>query len=233
MSIKIIREKDHGRTTLDWLDGRHGFSFNEYYNENNMNFGKLIVFNDDIIEAGKGFGSHHHDNAEVFTFVIEGALEHKDSTGNQGVINEYEIQRMSAGSGIVHSEFNHSKERRAHILQIWLLPRKHDSKPNYEQRSFKDLKDKKGVFKLISGEKSEDLIYIDQDAEFYIAYLDKEEKKVDIKKGFGLYLYVLEGEVKVNGELSKKGDALEIKDESSININSAEESRFVMIQTAM
>lgn len=233
MSIIIRKAQAHGKTTLDWLESSHGFSFNEYYDKNNMNFGKLIVFNDDIIKPGKGFGSHHHDNAEVFTFVIDGALEHKDSTGNTGVINEYDVQRMSAGSGIVHSEFNHSKEKDVHLLQIWLLPRTQNAKPSYEQKSYNDLKDKKGIFKLISGEPSKELIYIDQDAEFYIAHLDKEEKSVEIKNDQGLYLYVLEGEIKIGNEIMKKGDSAEVRGEKSIIINSLSESRFVMIQTAL
>jgi quercetin 2,3-dioxygenase len=214
---------------LDWLDSRHGFSFSEYYDPNNMNFGKLIVFNDDNVKPGKGFGSHSHENAEIFSFVIEGALEHKDSAGNHGVINEYEIQRISAGSGITHSEFNASKENKVHFLQIWLRPRNIDSKPSYEQKSFKDIKDKNGIFKLISGKPDKKLVYIDQDAEFYVGSLSKETSKIEIKKGHGIYLYVLEGNLEVDGTSIEKGDSAEIKNVEQIEIKSPKNSKFVML----
>lgn len=233
MTIKLRKANEHGRTSIDWLESRHGFSFGGYHNSTNMNFGKLIVFNDDTVNPGKGFGAHSHENAEIFSFVIEGALEHKDSAGNHGVIKEYEIQRISAGSGITHSEFNASKEKPVHFLQIWLRPRKFNSIPSYEQKSFANLKNKKGIFKLISGKLSKDLIYIDQDAEFYIADLSNEKAKIDIKKGFGLYLYVLEGKMTI-GELAvEKGDSVEVRDKDNIEIQPSGNSRFVMIQTAM
>lgn len=218
MTIKIRKASEHGRTILDWLNSRHGFSFGEYYNKSNMNFGKLIVFNDDIVKPGAGFGAHSHENAEIFSFVIEGALEHKDNKGNHGVLSEYEIQRISAGSGITHSEFNASKEKQVHFLQIWFEPRKLDVEPSYEQRSYKNLKDKKGIFKLISGKVDKQLVYIDQDTEFYIALLGKETVKIDIKKGYGLYLYVLEGNVKIDNFSIEKGDSVEITDMDNIEI---------------
>ena len=229
MVIKIRKASEHGKTVLDWLDSSHGFSFGEYYNQDNMNFGKLIVFNDDVVKAGTGFGAHSHDNAEIFSFVIEGALEHKDSKGNHGVVNEYEIQRISAGSGITHSEFNASKDKKVHFLQIWLKPRKLDVEPSYEQKSYKDLKGKRGIFKLISGKSDKQLVYIDQDAEFYIAYLKKEIVKIDIRKGYGLYFYLLEGNIKIDNFSIEKGDSVEIKDVDNIEIRSLTNSKFVIL----
>lgn len=230
MAMKIKRASERGTTKLDWLDSKHGFSFGEYYNPSNMNFGKLTVFNDDTVKAGMGFGAHSHDNAEIFSFVIEGTLEHKDSAGNHGIIKEYEIQRTSAGSGITHSEFNPSQDRSVHFLQIWLRPRTPNLSPSYEQKSYKDLKDKKGVFKLISGEHSNEFVYIDQDASFYIAYLGKEAVKMDIKKNHGLYIYVLEGDLEVEKSSIKKGDSIEITDVNNIEIKSLGQSRFVALE---
>jgi quercetin 2,3-dioxygenase len=233
MAIKIRTAKEHGRTILDWLDSRHGFSFGEYYDRNNMNFGKLIVFNDDLVKAGTGFGSHSHENAEIFSFVIEGALEHKDSKGNHGIIKEYEIQRISAGSGITHSEFNASKENRVHFLQIWFRPRRLNSKPSYEQKSFANLKGNDGIFKLISGKVDKQLVYIDQDAEFYIAHLGKETLNMEIMKGCGLYLYVLEGNLNIGNLSFGKGDSIEITEIKNVEITSQEKSVLAILQVPL
>jgi quercetin 2,3-dioxygenase len=233
LPIKIRKASEHGKNQIGWLDSSHGFSFGEYYNEDNMNFGDLIVFNDDIVLQGKGFGSHSHDNAEIFSFVIEGALEHKDSAGNHGIINEYEIQSISAGSGITHSEFNASKEDKVHFLQIWLKPRNLGSKPRYEQKSFKDLKDKKGIFKLISGEKSDDVVYIDQNAQFYVGNLEKDTAKIEIGKGRGIYLYVLEGNLEVDKTQMAKGDSAEITNLKQVGISSLSHSKFVMLDLSV
>jgi redox-sensitive bicupin YhaK (pirin superfamily) len=233
MAVRVRKASEHGKTRLDWLDSTHGFSFGGYRDSTNINFGKLIVFNDDIVKAGKGFGSHSHDNAEIFSFVLDGALEHKDSTGNHGILGKYEIQRISAGSGITHSEFNHSKEREVHFLQIWLEPRTPDASPTYEQRSFADLMDKKGMFKLVSGKPAKDTVYIDQDAEFLVGHLGKESVKVEVGTKRGLYLYLLDGKLKVGGVLIKMGDSVEVTDVKHIGIESQAESRFVMLNVPM
>ena len=132
MQVRLSEER--GKTKLDWLDSKHGFSFGKYHNPENMQFGSLIVFNDDIVAAGKGFGAHPHDNAEVVTLVLEGALKHEDSEGNKGIIRAGEVQRMSTGKGIWHSEYNASERERVHFLQIWLEPNERDIQPSYEQR---------------------------------------------------------------------------------------------------
>ena len=122
MKINILKSEDRGISRYNWLLSRHSFSFANYYNPKRMNFGALRVLNDDIVDAGKGFGMHRHDNMEIISLILEGSLEHKDSMGNRGIIKENEVQRMSAGTGITHSEFNHSKTDKSYFLQIWIEP---------------------------------------------------------------------------------------------------------------
>jgi redox-sensitive bicupin YhaK (pirin superfamily) len=233
VAIKVRRTIEHGKTKLDWLSSSHGFSFGGYRNKDNIRFGKLIVFNDDVVKAGMGFGAHSHDNAEIFSFVLNGTLEHRDSAGNHGVLKEYEIQRISAGSGITHSEFNHSKDDEVHFLQIWLEPRTPNANPSYEQRSYLDIKGKKGIFRLISGTPGKETVYIDQDAGFYVGHLDGEAKKVSIAAKMGLYIYLLEGSITVDGLKVGIGDSVEITSVKQVEIESKKESRFVMLEVQL
>ena len=136
--IEIIRSEQRGKSKLDWLDSKHTFSFGRYNNPERMSFGKLIVFNDDIVKAGKGFGAHPHENAEIISLVLKGKLKHEDSKGNKEILNEGELQRISAGSGVWHSEFNASNTEEVHFLQIWIEPNKLNVSPSYEQKSIKN-----------------------------------------------------------------------------------------------
>src|SRR3989344_3753779 len=171
MKIKIQHSSERGSTELGWLHSRHSFSFGNYYNPRRMNFGFLRVLNDDIVEPGKGFGMHFHDNMEIISIVLEGALEHKDSMGNHGVIKAGEVQRISAGTGISHSEFNHSYKEKVHFLQVWIEPKETSLRPNYEQKRF-DLKNNK-LTTIVSGSKNKNTTYINQDAYFLIGNFDK------------------------------------------------------------
>ena len=176
MGISIYPADERGTTELGWLHSRHGFSFGNYYNSKRMGFGLLKVFNDDIVEPGKGFGAHFHDNMEIVSIVLEGALEHKDSMGNHGIIKSGEIQRISAGTGISHSEFNHSGKDRVHFLQIWVIPKETGIKPSYEQKS-SELKKNKFI-DAVSGGKNKDSIYMHQDANFSLGNFDKNKSAV-------------------------------------------------------
>jgi hypothetical protein len=232
MEIKIRKEEERGKTKLDWLDSRHGFSFGRYHNPSNINFGKLIVFNDDIILPGKGFGAHPHENAEVVTIVLEGSLKHEDSQGNKGIIKPEEIQRMSAGTGIWHSEYNASNKDNLHLLQIWLEPKEFNIKPGYEQKSIR-IKNNE-LIKIISNDHKLNLIKINQDVEFFLAYLDKMIKINHIlKKDSDVYLFVIKGSISLNNINNTDlfhGDSAEITFAKNLVISSKEKSAILLIE---
>lgn len=207
MILDIHRFSDRGRTKLDWLESQHSFSFGDYYNPKQMNFGKLLVLNDDLIQPGRGFGMHPHDNMEIITVMLEGTLEHKDSMGNIGIIQVGEVQRMSAGTGIVHSEFNHSKTEKVHLLQLWIEPKELDIKPSYEQKKFTLQKNK--IITLVSGERSKNHLYLHQNAKISRGIF-KSKEKIDYQplKSNGTYIFMIRGKIKINNELLQAGDAI-------------------------
>jgi len=195
---------DHG-----WLKARFSFSFGPYYNPEKVHFGALRVLNDDIIAGGTGFGTHPHDNMEIITIPLHGALEHKDSMGNIGVINAGEVQVMSAGTGVEHSEYNHSATEAANTLQIWLFPKHRNIEPRYDQRNFTN------DFKLGEFEAGKTINY-------------------DIKNaGNGAYVFVLEGIAKVGEQVLNKKDALGVYDISSITIDTQATTRLLIIDVPM
>ena len=199
-----------------------------------MGFGLLKVFNDDIVEPSKGFGTHFHDNFEIVSIVLDGALEHKDSMGNHGIINAGEIQRISAGTGISHSEFNHSSKEKVHFLQIWVVPKEKDIKPNYEQKSFLRLKKNKFA-KVVSGKKNKEMIYIRQDVKFSLGDFDKNKTtayKINNQKN-GVYVFVIDGDVKIENNQLKSGDAAEIMETNMIKFKTSEESKILVIEVAL
>lgn len=231
MIINIHRSGERGRTELRWLHSRHSFSFGNYYNPERSGFGLLKVLNDDVVEPGKGFGTHFHDNFEIVSIVFEGALEHRDSMGNHGVIKAGEIQRISAGAGISHSEFNHSAKERVHFLQIWIEPKEKGIKPGYEQKSFSKLK-KNELIKVISGNKGKDEMYIHQDAHFSIGNFDKSDKagyKLSNPKN-GVFIFVVDGKIKVENKTLEEGDSAEITGAREIVFKAEEDSKILVIE---
>src|SRR6187200_1080353 len=171
--IKIRRSDDRGHTKLSWLDSRHTFSFGDYHDPERMGFGALRVINEDLVIPGAGFPTHSHRDMEIITYVLEGALAHKDSTGTSSAIRVGDVQRMSAGTGISHSEYNASKTEPVHFLQIWIIPNETGLRPGYEQRSF-DLKAKRGSWVLVAAPDARDeSVKIHQDAALYLADLPK------------------------------------------------------------
>ena len=232
--IKILKSEERGKTKLAWLDGKHSFSFGRYVNRERQNFGKLIVFNDDIISPAKGFGAHPHENAEIVTIVLKGKVKHKDSVGNEGVISEGETQRISAGKGVWHSEFNGSDSDDLHLLQIWLLPREEDTEVSYEQKTYGDKLRENKLFKIVSGKKEKDMIYINQDADFHIGKFDEGKgEKFRIAKDKGVYFFVISGRVRLEKENLEKGDSAEIEDLKEIEFSFLEEGKVLIIETAM
>ena len=221
---------DHG-----WLNANHSFSFASYYDSNRMTFGALRVLNDDTISPGKGFGKHSHDNMEIITIPLKGDLEHKDSLGNIGAINEGEIQVMSAGTGIYHSEYNKNSDKFINLLQLWVMPKKQDVKPRYDQRSFKGLKKKNRFYQVLSPYPKDEGMWIHQDAWIHIGDFE-EVTSIDYilkKRGNGVYIFVIEGIFKVANEKLEKRDALGIWNTESITFEAQSKSQLLLIEVPM
>lgn len=220
--IQVRRSSERGHADHGWLNTFHTFSFADYYDPTFMGFRALRVINEDWVKPGMGFGTHGHRDMEIITYVLEGELAHKDSMGNGSSIKPGEVQRMSAGTGVRHSEFNHSKKDWVHLLQIWLLPESDGIKPSYEQKTFPDA-EKQGKLRLIASPEARDgSVKIHQDANVYASLLSKDDK-VEHKFEPGRYgwLQVIRGEIKLNGESLKAGDGAAIEKEQAIQIAAA------------
>lgn len=223
MNIDIQRSQDRGATKTTWLNSRHSFSFGNYFNPARMGFGLLRVLNEDVIEPGGGFPTHHHDNMEIVTIVIEGALHHKDSAGGEGVIRPGEVQVMSAGHGIYHSEFNNSDKERVHLLQVW-IDTAGEIKPRYEQKSFRL---GKNVLNQIVGSGG---LKINQDASFHIGEIEKNtEAEHSISHGQGAYVFVISGSIEISRQQIRQGDAAGITDAKTFGIKAVEDSKVLVI----
>jgi redox-sensitive bicupin YhaK (pirin superfamily) len=217
---------DHG-----WLVSRHTFSFANYYNPDRVHFGALRVLNDDIVKSGKGFGTHPHDNMEIISIPISGSLAHKDSTGNEREIKTGEVQIMSAGSGIQHSEYNHSKIDDVNFLQIWILPKERNIAPRYDQKDFSDAFKTDEMVTVVSPIKKE-AVWINQDAELSIGHLSKGVKfshKLQFK-GNAIYAFVIEGEVKVNQTELHRRDAAGFFGPKQIEVEVVKDSKLLLIE---
>jgi len=226
---------ERGTNDLGWLKANFSFSFGPYYNPDKISFGVLRVLNDDIIGAGRGFGSHPHDNMEIITIPLAGALEHKDSMDNIGVVAEGEVQVMSAGTGVYHSEYNHSKTEDANTLQIWLFPKEKNITPRYDQKSFKELMQLNKLTTLISPVKSDETLWINQDATFSMGTFEGGQAiDYTIKtEGNGVYVFVLDGSVKINDAVLNKKDAVGVYNTSSVKIETEAESRLLIMDIPM
>ncbi|MDH3692103.1 MAG: pirin family protein [Gammaproteobacteria bacterium] len=217
--LQIRYADDRGLADLGWLNSRHTFSFGQYYDTKFMGFGPLRVINEDRVQPGKGFDAHGHQDMEIISYVLEGTLEHKDSIGTGSVIRPGEVQRMSAGTGIRHSEFNHSDSELVHFLQIWILPEQEGLSPGYEQKTFPN-DEKRGRLRLVGSRDGRDgSVIIHQDVDLYATLLtDKEEVRHDLEKGRKGWAQVATGTVKVNGEQLHQGDGVAIEELSKITI---------------
>jgi len=227
--IQVRHSDTRGHANHGWLDSWHTFSFADYYDADQMGFGPLRVINDDRVEPGQGFGTHGHRDMEIITYVLEGALEHKDSLGNGGVMRYGDVQRMSAGTGIRHSEFNHSKSERVHFLQIWIVPEQANFEPSYEQKVFSD-DEKRGKLRLIASRDGHDAsVLIHQDANVYAAKLEGAETILHrFSVGRGGYIQVARGTLELNGERLKAGDGVRISDEAEIVFSNGNAAEFLL-----
>ncbi|MGB3402688.1 MAG: pirin family protein [Microcoleaceae cyanobacterium] len=231
--ITIRKSSFRGQANFGWLDSRHTFSFGQYYDPNHMGFSSLRVINEDKVSPGAGFGTHGHRDMEIITYVLEGALEHKDSIGTGSIIRPGEVQRMSAGTGILHSEFNHSNNSPVHFLQIWLLPQTKGLTPSYEQQQT-HLSLTPGQLKLIaSPEGGESTLKVHQDVNLYGAVLSKGDR---IRHTFNNYrqgwLQVARGEVKLNETTLQAGDGAAIGDESDLELSATEDAEILLFDLA-
>ncbi|HUA34686.1 MAG TPA: pirin family protein [Candidatus Binataceae bacterium] len=221
--IAIRKAPERGRTHLDWLDSRHSFSFGDYHDPQQMGFRDLRVINDDRVAPAGGFATHGHRDMEIVTYVLDGELQHRDSLGNGSVIRPGEVQRMSAGTGIMHSEFNPSRDKPVHFLQIWILPEKAGLKPGYEQRSF-DHDSSRGKFiELASRDAHGNELTVHQDVEISVATLAAGESVAkQIKPGRFGWLQVARGAVRLGDSRLGEGDGAAISDESGLELKALE-----------
>ncbi len=218
--ITLRHSSDRGHANHGWLDSYHTFSFANYYDPNHMGFRALRVINEDRVQPGRGFGTHGHRDMEILTYVLEGALEHKDSLGNGQVITPGEVQRMSAGTGIMHSEFNPSKTEPVHLLQIWLLPLQQGLQPSYEQRAFSQ-EQRLGKLRLIAAKDGRDgAVTIHSDVDLYSGILQKGDRvSYQLQANRYGWLQVARGEASLNGYNLKAGDGVALSEAQTLKIS--------------
>jgi len=231
--LELRKAQERGHADLGWLDSYHSFSFADYHDPQHMSFGALRVINDDRINVGGGFGTHGHRDMEIITYVLDGELAHKDSMGNGSVIRPGDVQRMSAGKGVMHSEFNHAPDRTTHLLQIWIEPNVRGISPGYDEKHF-DPAEKRGRLRLIASPDGQDgSVSIHQDARVYACLFDGAERAdVALAAGRRAYLHVARGEATVNGVALAAGDALKLTDATKIEVSQGQHAEVLLFDLA-
>jgi len=227
--LQVLRNSQRGTADHGWLQSNHSFSFGHYYNPDEMGFGPLLVINEDRVQPSRGFGTHGHDNMEIISYVLSGALEHKDSMGNGSVIRYGNVQRMSAGTGVQHSEFNHSGSELVHFLQIWIKPDVTGIEPGYEEKHF-DTASKTGSLRLIASPDGRDgSVLIHQDANVFASILNNgDHVKYDLASGRTAYVHLIRGHAEVNGIELNSGDALKISEETLIDFKNVADAELLL-----
>ncbi len=217
--IQVRKTDERGHAKHGWLESYHTFSFANYYDPRFTGFRDLLVINEDRVQAGKGFGKHPHKDMEIISYVIEGELEHKDSMGSGSVIRPGDVQRMSAGRGVVHSEFNHSKENQVHFLQIWITPKEVGIQPSYEEKRFEDEEKKNRLRVIVSPSGEEGSLRVHQDAKLYSALLDEgKEVSYEIDSARFSWVQVIRGAIELNGIVLNQGDGAAISGENRLKL---------------
>lgn len=235
MKSVLHRAHTRGHANHGWLDSYHTFSFAGYHNPTRVNFGALRVLNDDVVKGGAGFGQHPHDNMEIISIPLKGALEHGDNTGGHGIIKSGEVQIMSAGTGIVHSERNASKSEDVNFLQIWVFPKVRNIDPRYDQKFFSSADRINRFQTIVAPEENTNSLRINQDAWFSIGRLSKDfstEYPVN-KNSNGVYVFVLDGDVTINGQKLNKRDGLGIWETDKISLSADNEAEVLLIEVPM
>ncbi|MGB1003105.1 MAG: pirin family protein [Salibacteraceae bacterium] len=235
MKTVLHKANSRGQANHGWLKANHSFSFANYYNPERMNFGVLRVLNDDYIAPGMGFGTHPHDNMEIITIPLSGQVEHKDSMGNSGVISPGEVQVMSAGTGIQHSEYNKNKDEALKLLQIWVFPNKRQVTPRYDQLKIDNSKTENGFKQILSPNPNDAGVWIHQNAWFHLGAMEPNQdfsyKLKDSKNG--VYAFIIEGETEIENQLLQTRDGMGIWDSTEINIKSNTKSTVLLMEVPM
>jgi quercetin 2,3-dioxygenase len=234
MTLTLRKAEDRGKANFGWLDSRHSFSFGDYRDPKHMGFGPLRVINDDRVVPGAGFPEHGHRDMEIVSYVLEGALEHRDSIGTGSVIRPGDVQRMSAGTGIRHSEFNASKAEPVHFLQIWIVPEREGLKPSYEQKAFQD-REKDGKLRLVGSRDGRDgSVTIHRDVDVYAALLSRGLAVTHtLRAGRGAWVHVARGAVSLNGVPLKAGDGAAVTTPETLHLDQADDAELLLFDTAL
>lgn len=235
MKTVFYPAQERGFNTFGWLKSYHSFSFGRFYDPNKMNFGLLRVLNDDHVEAGMGFGTHPHDNMEIVSIPLSGALKHNDSTGREAIIKSGDVQIMSAGTGIQHSEYNASKTEAVKFLQIWVFPKEENITPRYEQKAFSEDAKLNNFLTVVSPEKNAESIWINQDAWFNLANID-EGKTLNYtlhEDKNGIYVFLLEGSLNLAGKTLNERDAMGVYDIKDIDVQALTAAKLLLIEVPM
>ncbi|MCL4796087.1 MAG: pirin family protein [Bryobacteraceae bacterium] len=231
--IKVRHAAGRGRTRISWLDGRHTFSFNRFYDPEYMGFRSLRVINDDVVAPGGKFGMHPHENMEILTWILSGSVVHEDSTGARGEIRPGDIQRMSAGTGVFHSEANGSQTEPVRLLQIWLLPEKEGLEPSYEEKHFPEEERRNALRMIASREADNGAAKIHQDARVYASLLDQDAQvEHELAPGRHAWVQVARGEVVLNGTALSEGDGAAVSEESKLALKAAAPAEILLFDLA-
>ena len=232
MNSVLHKSDTRGHADHGWLMANHTFSFANYYNPERMNFGVLRVLNDDTIAPERGFGTHPHDNMEIITIPLEGDLKHRDNMGNGTVIKNGDIQVMSAGTGITHSEFNANNDSYCKLLQIWLFPNKKNVTPRYDQIALESISKHNKLYQILSPNKEDQGVWIHQEAWFHLGNYNKEteEKYILNNKNNGIYFFVISGKINIDGQILNQRDGMGIWDIDSINFSANKNSKLLLME---
>lgn len=234
MNIQIHPSSQRGANKIDWLDTKFSFSFANYFNPERMGFGALRVLNDDTIAGGGKFDTHPHDNMEIITIILSGQLKHEDSMGNSGIISENEIQVMSAGSGVMHSEANASATEPVKLFQIWIQAKEKDIEPRYDQKNFAKQLKQNQINTLVSGDRDNDTLYIHQDAKVSMAYCDTDiELDYPLEKEKGIFIMNISGQISIDKHKLNDRDAVAIDETDNIKIKAQANTKILFIEVPL
>lgn len=235
MATTLHRANTRGIANHGWLQSHHTFSFAGYFNPNRMGFGTLRVINDDIVAPSRGFGTHPHENMEIISIPLRGALKHQDTMGNHFVIGKGDVQAMTAGTGVAHSEFNHSSEEEVNFLQIWVLPKKKQAKPSYSQKTFSEEARLNQWQLIVSPDGQKESVHINQDAFFSLLNLKsgKELSYSKYRQENGVYFFVLDGEIQINQQTLYPRDGLGIENEGPLHVSAKENAELLVMEVPM
>lgn len=235
MKKVVHKAETRGKADHGWLNAKHSFSFANYHDSERMHFGVLRVLNDDTISGGKGFGMHPHDNMEIITIPLEGELQHKDNMGNSAIIKQGDVQVMSAGTGVSHSEFNPNADHEVKLLQIWIFPNENGVEPRYDQISIREVAVENRFFQILSPNKNDQGVWIHQDAWFSMGdFAEGKSDKYQFKKaGNGVYVFVLEGEIEIGGQKLETRDGMGIWDVDELQVSAKSATKVLLMEVPM